>query len=81
LFGGPGYSIIFGSLHFLLCVGAAMGSWGAGRIFDGTGSYALALWAALAAAIAAPALMWVAAPRRPHAPPPRGEDPMTNSQG
>jgi len=66
LFGGPGYSLIFGSLHFLLCLGAAVGSWGAGRIFDGTGSYAGALWVALAAALTAPALMWVAAPRRPH---------------
>jgi MFS family permease len=66
LFGGPGYSIIFGSLHFLLCIGAAVGSWGAGRIFDGTGSYAAALWVALAAALTAPTLMWIAAPRRPH---------------
>lgn len=69
LFGGPGYSIIFGSLHFMLCLGAATGSWGAGKIFDWTGSYAWALWAALAAAITAPTLMWVAAPRRPHPPP------------
>ena len=69
LFGGPGFSTIFGSLHMLLCLGAAVGSWGAGKIYDGTGSYAWALWAALACAIIAPALMWVAAPRRPHPPP------------
>jgi MFS family permease len=66
LFGGPGYSVIFGSLHFLLCIGAAVGSWGAGKIFDLTGSYEAALWTALAAALIAPTLMWVAAPRRPH---------------
>jgi len=69
LFGGPGYSIIFGSLHFVLCLGAATGSWGAGQIYDWTGEYTWALWAALAAAITAPTLMWVAAPRRPHLPP------------
>lgn len=69
LFGGPGYSVIFGSLHFLLCLGAATGTWGAGKIFDVTGSYAWAMGVALAAAIAAPILMWVAAPRRPHPPP------------
>jgi MFS family permease len=80
MFGGPGYSIIFGSLHFLLCLGAATGSWSAGRIFDGTGSYAWALWVALAAAIIAPALMWVAAPRRPHAPPPQRGWSMTTSR-
>jgi len=72
LFSGPGYSVIFGSLHFLLCLGAAVGSWGAGKIFDGTGSYEAALWTALAAALLAPALMWVAAPRRPHPAPAPG---------
>ena len=66
LFGGPGFSTIFGSLHTLLCLGAAIGSWGAGKIFDWTGSYTGALWMALASAIIAPAMMWVAAPRHPH---------------
>jgi MFS family permease len=69
LFGGPGFSTIFGSLHSILCLGAAIGSWGAGKIFDGTGSYAGALWVALACAVIAPVMMWVAAPRRPHPPP------------
>jgi MFS family permease len=68
LFGGPGFSTVFGSLHMLLCLGAALGSWGAGKIYDGTGSYAWALWAALTCAIIAPTLMWVAAPRRAHPP-------------
>jgi MFS family permease len=69
LFGGPGFSTIFGSLHSLLCLGAATGSWGAGKIYDGTGSYEGALWVALACAVVAPVMMWVAAPRRPHPPP------------
>ena len=75
MFGGPGYSIIFGSLHFLLCLGAATGSGGAGKIFDATGSYTGALWVALAAALAASTLMWVAAPRRPHPAPALGHRP------
>jgi len=69
LFGGPGFSTIFGTLHTLLALGAAVGSWGAGRIFDWMGSYTLALWVALASALLAPTLMWIAAPRRPHPPP------------
>jgi len=71
LFGGPRFATIFGSLHSLLCLGAAAGSWGAGKIYDGTGSYAGALWVALACSVVAPAMMWVAAPRRPHPPPVR----------
>jgi MFS family permease len=71
LFGGPGFSTIFGSLHLLLCLGAAIGSWGAGKIYDWSGSYVWALWVALACALIAPALMWVAAPRHPHPPPAR----------
>jgi MFS family permease len=74
LFGGPGFSTIFGSLHSLLCLGAAIGSWGAGKIFDGTGSYEAALWVALSCAIIAPVMMWVAAPRRPHPPPTGAND-------
>jgi len=71
LFRGPGFSVIFGTLHFVLTLGAAVGSWGAGRIFDWTGSYAIALVMGLIASLVAPALMWVAAPRRPHPPPVR----------
>jgi MFS family permease len=71
LFGGPNFATIFGTLYALLCLGAAVGSWGAGQIFDWTGSYAAALWVALASALLAPAFMWLAAPRRPHPPPAR----------
>jgi predicted MFS family arabinose efflux permease len=53
----------------LLCLGAAIGSWGAGQIFDWTGSYTWALWVALVNAIIAPTMMWVAAPRHLHPPP------------
>ncbi len=71
LFGGRGFSTIFGTLHTLLSIGTATGSWGAGLIFDRTGSYSLALWAAAACAVVAPTLMWLAAPRHPHPAPRR----------
>lgn len=69
LFGGPGYSLIFGSLYTALCLGGAAGSWVAGEIFDRTGTYAMALWMGLAMAILSPTLLWMVAPRRPHHPP------------
>jgi MFS family permease len=72
LFGGPGFSTIFGTLHTVLSVGGAFGAWVAGQIFDRTGSYTVALWVALVNAVLAPALMWIVAPRRSHPPPKRG---------
>jgi len=71
LFSGPRFSTIFGCLHLGNSLGAATGAWVAGIIFDGTGSYAGALWLALASAVLAPALLWIVAPRRPHPPPAR----------
>jgi len=68
LFAGPEFSSVFGSFQAFLCLGAALGSWGAGKIFDVTGCYTLALWLAFAAALAAPTLMWFAAPSRPKRP-------------
>jgi MFS family permease len=68
LFAGPEFSSVFGSFQAFLCLGAALGSWGAGKIFDVTGRYTLALWLAFAAALAAPTLMWFAAPSRPKRP-------------
>jgi MFS family permease len=70
LFGGPQFARIFGMLHFTNSVGGALGAWVAGRIFDATGGYGLALPIAAAMAILAPALLWVVAPRRPNPPPP-----------
>ncbi len=69
LFGGPGFSTIFGTLHTVLTAGGAFGAWLAGQLFDQTGSYTVALWVALGNAIVAPILMWIVAPRRPHPPP------------
>jgi MFS family permease len=66
LFGGPRFARIFGTLHFTNSLGGALGAWVAGRIFDGTGSYALALPIAAAMAVLAPTLLWFVAPRRPN---------------
>ena len=69
LFGGPRFARIFGILHLANSLGGALGPWVAGRVFDATGGYALALPMAAVLALLAPALLWIVAPRRPNAPP------------
>ncbi len=66
LFAGPGFSVIYGTLYAVICLGLALGPWVAGKVFDLTGSYAGALWLGLAMAVLAPALLWIVAPRRPN---------------
>lgn len=68
LFGGPRFARIFGLLHLANSIGGALGAWVAGRIFDATGAYTLALPVAAIMALLAPSLLWVVAPRRPNAP-------------
>ena len=70
VFGGPRFSVIFGTLHVSNAVGASGGAWIAGWIFDATDSYAAALWVALGMAVFSMAVLWIVAPRRPHPPPP-----------
>ncbi len=72
LFQGPHFSSIFGALQPATSIGGAVGAWTAGRIFDRTGSYDPALVMAVIIAAAAPILLWVVAPRRPHVPPSAG---------
>lgn len=79
VFGGPGFSAIFGSLHMALCLGTAVGSWGGGKIFDVTGSYTVAFWLALGLAVFSPALLWVVGPRHPNPPHAHGR-PRVNCQ-
>ncbi|MFB3820260.1 MAG: MFS transporter [Candidatus Methylomirabilales bacterium] len=70
LYGGPGFSTIYGSLYTIICIGLASGAWFAGKTFDLTGSYAIALWVGLLMALATPAIFWwVVAPRRANPPP------------
>ena len=71
LFGGPGFSTIFGTVYVVTCLGLATGTWSAGEIFDHTGSYAAALWLGLVMTVISPALLWLVAPRRPNPPPVR----------
>ena len=66
LFGGPGFSMIFGALHMVLCVGTAVGAWAGGEIFDRTGGYAPALWVAVGLTLLSCILLWNVAPRRPN---------------
>ncbi len=72
LFGGPGFSTIYGALYTVICAGLASGPWAAGQTYDLTGSYALALWIGLGMAMASPVLLWLVAPRRPNPPPAAG---------
>ncbi len=69
LFGGPGFSTIFGTVYIVTSLGLATGTWSAGEIFDRTGSYAAALWLGLVMTVISPALLWLVAPRRPNPPP------------
>jgi MFS family permease len=69
LFGGPRFARIFGLLQVTSSLGGALGAWIAGRIFDATGSYGLALPMAAGMALLAPGLLWFVAPRRPNPPP------------
>jgi len=73
LFAGPGFSTIYGTLYAVICLGLAAGAWSAGKIFDVTGSYAMALWIAFAMAVLTPGLLWVVAPRRANPPPVRND--------
>jgi MFS family permease len=66
LFGGPGFSVIFGFVHVAVCLGTATGAWAGGQVFDRTGSYAGALWGAVAVTALSCALLWLVAPRRPN---------------
>ena len=71
LFGGPGFSTIFGALYVVTCLGLATGTWSAGEIFDHTGSYAAALWLGFLMTVVSPVLLWMVAPCRPNPPPVR----------
>ncbi len=57
-FGGRHFGAIVGFGLFGSAVGAALGAWSAGQLFDTTGSYALAFAASAASAIGAGALAW-----------------------
>jgi MFS family permease len=59
-FRGPHFGAIFGVAQVGSSLGGALGAWLAGRIFDVTGSYAIALGVAAATAFAAGVAVWTA---------------------
>ena len=59
-FRGTHFGAIFGVAQVGSALGSALGAWLAGRLFDATGSYGIALVVAAATSLAAAALIWVA---------------------
>ena len=64
LFQGRHYGTIFGTLSLASGLGAGLGPWVTGALYDATGSYALAFWIAFAASAVSAGAMWLAAPRK-----------------
>jgi cyanate permease len=60
VFRGRRFGTIFGTLQTSTALGGSAGPWLAGRVFDVTGSYALALYGIAGAAVAANAALWIA---------------------
>jgi MFS family permease len=63
LFPGPRLGTILGVITIGSGVGAGLGSWGAGAVFDLTGSYRVAFWLSIGAYVAGSIAFW--ALRRP----------------
>ena len=57
-FRGPHFGSIFGVTQVASALGSALGAWLAGRIFDATGSYAIAFALGAAAAAVAALSVW-----------------------
>jgi MFS family permease len=57
-FRGPHFGSIFGVTQVASALGSALGAWLAGRIFDATGSYAIAFGVAAGAAAVAAWSVW-----------------------
>lgn len=57
-FRGPHFGSIFGATQVASALGSALGAWLAGRIFDATGSYAIAFTIAAGAAAVAAVSVW-----------------------
>jgi MFS family permease len=66
LFPGPRLGTILGVITIGSGLGAGLGSWGAGAVFDLTGSYRVAFWLSIGAYVAGSVAFW--ALRRPVAP-------------
>jgi MFS family permease len=64
LFQGRHYGSIFGWLGFASGLGAGVGPWITGAVYDWTGSYAPAFWLAIALCVVSTVAIWLAAPRK-----------------
>lgn len=64
LFQGRGYGTIFGTLNLAVGLGAGIGPWLTGAIYDRTGSYAPAFSLAIALSLGSIVCIWLAAPRK-----------------
>ena len=64
-FRGPHFGSIFGATQVASALGSALGAWLAGRIFDATGSYAIAFTLAAVAAAVAALSVWAGRMRGP----------------
>jgi MFS family permease len=64
-FRGPHFGSIFGATQVASALGSALGAWLAGRIFDVTGSYAIAFTIAAGAAAVAALSVWASRVPRP----------------
>jgi MFS family permease len=64
-FRGPRFGSIFGATQVASALGSALGAWLAGRIFDATGSYAIAFSIAAGAAAVAALAVWASRVPRP----------------
>ena len=63
IFKGPNFGAIFGAIAASNGIGAAVGAWTAGALYDVTGSYMAAFAGATIAAALSAACAWLAAPR------------------
>ena len=64
LYKGKDFGLIYGMVEGVIGVGAALGAWLAGYIFDCTQSYFWAFILTIASNILSVILVWVAAPRK-----------------
>lgn len=64
LFQGKSFGLIYGIMEGMLGIGAALGAWFPGFIFDRTESYQWAFGLAIGTTILACILIWLAAPRK-----------------
>ena len=64
VFGGRNFGSIFGVINLNTGLGAAVGAWLAGLVFDISGSYVAAFLAAAGSSVVSVICMWLAGPRR-----------------